>query len=387
MYKIINRKKLIATQVADIIGKALFAPFKLFNKPSAIEPLDVRSILIIRTAYIGDAIMTIPVIKPLKEHFPNAKISFLTSEGAAQALANNPHLDEILTYNPFWFYNTSTGKYLRFVKEIRSRSFDIVIEARADIRDILLIVAPLKAVHKVSYDVGGGGYLLSDIVPYKTLKHKVEYHLDIVRHLGASVNNLDWAIYPSIEEKENVEKILRDDKINGKFVVVHPGARVPLKRWFTEEYAKLYDTLIDKFNIVPVIAASKDDARLVGEIISNMHHRVANLTGRLNLREFAWVLKQSEFFICNDSAPLHAASAMNVPTVAIFGPSKSVETGPYGNIHRVVEKDFQCRYRCDENSCHNARHHACMEDITASDVVESVKSLMEELSSKRGRNV
>ncbi|MEO5357366.1 MAG: glycosyltransferase family 9 protein [Nitrospirae bacterium YQR-1] len=369
--------------MADIIGKTLFTPFRLFNKPPAIEPLNIKSILIIRTAYIGDAIMTIPVIKPLKEHFPNAEISFLTSEGAAQALANNPHLDEILTYNPFWFYNTPKGKYLSFLKELRNRSFDLVIEARADIREILLIAAPARAKHKVSYDVGGGGYLLTDVVPYKALKHKVEYHLDIVRHLGAAVNSVDWAIYPSEEEKKNVEKILRDDKIKSPFVVVHPGARVPLKRWFTEEYAKLYDTLTDKLNIFPVIAASKDDARMVGEIISKMHHKVANLTGRLNLREFAWVLKQSEFFICNDSAPLHVASAMNVPTVAIFGPSKSVETGPCGNIHRVVEKDFQCRYRCDENSCHNAGHHACMKSITTGDVVDSAESLLNEINQRK----
>lgn len=125
--------------------------------------------------------------------------------------------------------------------------------------------------------------------------------------------------------KERVAKILKDDKITAPFVVLHPGARIPLKRWFTEKYAMLYDKLIDRFNIHPVIAASKDDATLVGEIVSQMTHKVANLTGRLNIREFAWVLKQSQLFICNDSAPLHVASAMKLPTVAIFGPSKALK--------------------------------------------------------------
>lgn len=206
MYKIINRRKLIVTQAADIVGRALYTPFKIFNKPQAIAPEAVKSILIIRTAYIGDAIMTIPILKPLKEHFPNAKLTFLTSEGAAQALANNPHLDEILTYNPFWFYNTAKGKYLNFLMEIRKHSFDIVIEARADIREILLLAAPIRAKRKVSYDVGGGGYLLTDVVPYETLKHKVEYHLDIARYLGADVNSVDWAIYPTDVEKKGSPK-------------------------------------------------------------------------------------------------------------------------------------------------------------------------------------
>ena len=81
-------------------------------------------------------------------------------------------------------------------------------------------------------------------------------------------------------------------------------------------------------------------------------------------------------FICNDSAPMHIAAAMKTLTVAIFGPSKSRETGPYGNVHRVVEKDFPCRFTCDEDSCKHKIYQACMKAITPDDVYNAAMELI-----------
>jgi hypothetical protein len=79
LYRIINKKKLYATMAADLIGNAIFLPKLLFKKSEKIWPEDIREILIIRTAYIGDVVMALPLLKPVRERFKNAKISFLTS--------------------------------------------------------------------------------------------------------------------------------------------------------------------------------------------------------------------------------------------------------------------------------------------------------------------
>ncbi len=81
MYKIINTKKLVATAAADVLGNVLFALPRLFRRREQIRNAEVRSILVIRTAYIGDVVMTLPVLKPLKELYPGATISFLTAQG------------------------------------------------------------------------------------------------------------------------------------------------------------------------------------------------------------------------------------------------------------------------------------------------------------------
>jgi ADP-heptose:LPS heptosyltransferase len=176
MYKIINKKKLAATAVADAIGHLLFGANRLFRKSGKIRAEEIKDILIIRTAYIGDVVMTLPVLKPLKELFPGARISFLTATGAVDVLKNNPFVDEVIAYDPFWFYPSAGGSYRRFIKDLQTRTFDLVIE-EADIRDILLIAWRIKSRYRMSYDVGGGGYLLTHVVPYPGLKHKVEYYL------------------------------------------------------------------------------------------------------------------------------------------------------------------------------------------------------------------
>ena len=96
-----------------------------------------------------------------------------------------------------------------------------------------------------------------------------------------------------------------------------------------------------------------------------------------NLRELAALLSQTRLFVCNDSAPMHIASAMKTPTVAIFGPSKSIETRPYFTDHRVVERYFPCRYSCDESLCNYYIHNGCMKAVTVNDVFNCVKDLMQ----------
>jgi len=179
LYKIINRRKLWATRLADSAGKLIFLPRLLLRKPRPIEPGSIRDILVIRTAYIGDVVMTLPMLKPLRQRFPAARLSFLTAPAAAPLLAGNPYVDEVLTFTPRWFYPSARDGYWHFIRRLRQRHVDLVIETRADIRELFAFVSPVKARYKVSYDVGGGGYLLTHVVPYPGVKHRVEYHLDI----------------------------------------------------------------------------------------------------------------------------------------------------------------------------------------------------------------
>lgn len=120
MYKIINKKKLAATAAADVLGKLLFFLPRLFRTRGEIRSGEVGRILVIRTAYIGDVVMTLPILKPLKELFPRATISFLTSTGAAPVVQNNPFVDEVLAYDPFWFYPSPKRLYWRFISRLRS---------------------------------------------------------------------------------------------------------------------------------------------------------------------------------------------------------------------------------------------------------------------------
>ena len=379
MYKIVNRKKRILTLISDLVGHVLFFPFRFFVEPAPIRPNAVGRILLIRTAYLGDVIMTLPILKPLKERFPKASVTVLTSSGGREILQNNPYVDDVIVYEPFWFYPSRFRGYLTFLSGFRKRSFDLVIEARADIRDILFLVLPARSKAKLSYAVGGGRYILTHVAPYERRKHKVDYHLDLVRYLGGRTDSIRWGICLTEAEKEDVAQLLQKSGVSEPYFCVHPGGRLPLKRWPSDRWAILCDRMIDRFQLPLLLLSAGPEIGLVGEITGLMRNRPIILAGKTTIRQLSGVLAQASLLVCNDSAPMHIAAALGTATVAIFGPSKSIETGPYGKNHVIVEKEFACRPTCDESRCTNKHHHACMESISVEDVFHVVEKQMDRI--------
>jgi lipopolysaccharide heptosyltransferase II len=391
-YRIINKRKRILTSLADRIGYALWNIGSILrnNKKESI-PDKVREILIIRTAYVGDVIMTLPILRPLKEIYPEAKITFLTNAAAAEMLEGHPDIQKVLSYDAFWFYSANPGQaikdYVRVLKALRRQNYDLVIEARADIRDIAFLMYASKSKCRVSYRTGGGGYLLSQTVPYLETKHRVEYHLDIVRFLGWRGKEIEWGVCPTQQAAKAANDILSSKGIGSSdFVVgIHPGGRKELKCWSGERYAEVADAIRKRCNGKIVFTGSSGERAMIEGIIVGMagmagtKNDAVNLAGETNLQVLASLVKRYDLFICNDSAPLHIASAMKTPTVAIFGPSKSRETGPYGNLHKVVEKNFPCRLECDESRCNFRNYNQCMRDISPADVVDAVSSLLNDI--------
>ena len=379
MYKIIDSRKRYATIAADLLGSLIYGPARLLRRPEAIRPEQVREILVIRTAYIGDVVMTIPILRPLRQRFPQARITFLTAARAKAVLEGNPDLDAVLSYDPFWFYPTARAAYPAFMRELRRLPFDLVIEARADIRELFFLVRPLRARYKVSYDVGGGGYLLSHVVPYPGLKHKVEYHLDIARYLGCDVGPVTWGIHLNREELDKVDALLGRAGVAGHFIAIHPGSRMPLKTWFPERFAALCDALAGRYGLPVVLlgaperaCARRADRRGRDEKDREPRRvaRPARARRRARARSGAGLQRQ---------LPDAHRGGDEDADGRVFGPSKSVETAPYATVSRVVEKDYPCRVSCNESICRNgAKPHGCMRDIAVADVLRAVEEILAE---------
>ncbi len=393
MYKIINRKKLFATAVLDTLGRILHAPIGwLRRSPLPPDPQAVREILVIRTAYVGDVVMALPILQPLKTRFPNARITFLACHAAIPLLQTNPFIDNILAYTPFWFYKRQNPlrEYLAFRRELRKRRFDLVIETRADIRDILFLIQPARATHKISYAVGGGAWLLTDIVPYPGLKHKIEYHLDIARHLGADVdsNPVEWGVYPTEAERSETRELLEDCGVRKPFAVLHPGSRLTFKCWAPDRFANLANRIITERDMQVVLVGTESEKPITEAVVqawsrqssavdtrrvlpqgtagsSSVHPAIIDLAGKINLRQLGCLMHECALFVGNDSGPMHLAAAAGIPTVGIFGPSKPVETAPFGKNCRAVATEFPCRATCDESHCRTSPENACMTELDA----------------------
>ncbi|MBN2373235.1 glycosyltransferase family 9 protein [bacterium] len=383
-YKIINKKKLVCVILIDAIGFLFIRPFLFLRGKRRINKDRIKKILVVRLAYIGDVIMTLPVLRPIRDEFPRAKIYFLTGEKEAKIIEGNPYIDHIITYDAFWFYPAGIKEtvrgYLNMVKRIKGEGFDMAIDFRGDIRNILFVLFASRAYYRISYGSGGGGYLLTYVIPFDKIKHKISYHLDILRSLDIKINEPMPEIHLSRAEEVFRNRIFGSNGIKDSDMVigVHPGGRKLLKRWDPEGYINVLERLMKDFSAKIIITGSSEDEGVAGAILSRIDkNRAISLCGKTGLKELSSLIKGFRLFITGDSAPMHIASATGTPVVAIFGPSKSRETGPYGRFCRVVEKDFPCRFDCDEDVCKNRIHHGCMKAITPDDVYTAARELIE----------
>jgi heptosyltransferase-2 len=381
--RIVNRRKRILAEVLDKIGLFLCVFGSVRRKCQ--KSTEIKNILAIRLAYIGDVVLTIPALKPLADRFPSAKVSFLTSSKAEEVLENNPYVHELITYDAPWFYPQKSlsviRDYVRVIRLIRSKQFDMAVDFRGDLRNIMLVIFPSGASRKVGYDITGGGYLLDEIVPCRGKTHKVQFHLDIVRALGANSRSPDTMnLYPLLEDREKVLRLLREIGIKQQdfLVGLHPGGRSRLKCWDITSYAEVANLLIERHGAKVVITGGPDEGRLGDTILRMVKRGATNLCGSVSLRQLQVLLQHVKLFITNDTAALHIASGANTPTVAIFGPSEVWDTGPLSAKNRVVMKNLKCRASCDTYRCDNESYHECLRSIRPAEVIQACEELMEE---------
>ncbi len=154
---------------------------------------------------------------------------------------------------------------------------------------------------------------------------------------------------------------------------INPGASYgSAKRWYPEKFAEVCNRLCGDFDIV--IFGGPGEEGMADDIVAQLRCKnYSNLCGKLTIKELCEHIGGLSAFITNDSGPMHIASAMGIPTVAIFGPTDFTETHPFGNNHMIVSKYLSCA-PCKKREC-PLRHHRCMKEIDADEVIEAFYTL------------
>ena len=374
-YKIINPRKRTLIRMADSVLSPVMAPFSVHRAANSLreDAGIIRKILVVRLAYIGDVIMTLPAIEHLHNAFPEAQIHFLTSHMASPILENIPGLARIIPYNAPWFYSRESYRTVFYLKKtISHEHYDLGIDFRGDLRNIFFCLYLPGIPRRLSYVSGGGGVFLTHPVDWSVLKHKVEYHLDLLRFAGIPAQTTPPVIklLPSEAEKA-AEMLLRLLRTDDPPVLIHTGARLPLKCWPLDSFASLVKNL-HHMGIGPLVTIGGSGEKEKSRILRDTGCIAADLTDRLTIRELAAALACSRLLICHDSAPMHIAAAVGTKIVALFGPSRPVETSPFGAGHRVVEAPCMLKDHCDESRCLRSDGNHCMADIKVEEVLKAV---------------
>jgi len=346
-------------------------------QPRASVPHNYKRILVIRTDRIGDVVLSTPVIKNLRDNFPQSFMAMMVSPYTKDIVEGNPYLDEVIVYDKDKKHK-SVFSTLRFARSLKKYRFDLAI-----------ILHPTNRAHIISWLAGiprrlgyvkKMGFLNTDRFEEKKYlgeKHELEYNLDLLRYLGIEPQDKTLFVPIHKEAEGKIDLFLQKHGIkNNDFIVIHPGASCPSKIWSPQNFAKVCDALVKRNNSRILIVTDKKDAGLGEEVAQNMAHKPVLALGEFSLSELAAVLKRACLVISNDSGPVHIAVAAGTPVISIFGrkqPGLSPKRwGPVGKNDIVLHKDVGC-LECFAHNCKIS--FKCLEAITPEEVLKAVERI------------
>lgn len=338
----------------------------------------MKNILVIKLRYIGDVLLATPVLRVLRSRFPVARLTMAVNEGTEDVLKWNPDLDEVLVVD-----RGGLAQQIRFLREIRRRRFDCVIDLTDGDRSAMLSRlsgAPVRI--GFNEERRWRGLLYTSVAQSGSdVIHRMERDLEAVRILGIEPKASPLVLHTSHQDEEEAARLLGqaglDADSSRPLVMLHPGARYWFKAWPAERFATLADRLADAYGCRVLVGGDARDREVAGAICARARSAPAVLAGCTTLLPFAAVLKRCALFVGNDNGPMHMAAALGVPVVALFGPSAPAVWGPRGGRTEVIYKGLDCR-RCFHPTCHRGEE-SCMKLISVEEVYQACARLIREL--------
>jgi len=346
-------------------------------------PQDTRNILLVQLGDIGDVVWTTPGIWAAKNSIPGSKVSVVVKEGFGGLLEADPSVEQIIEVKrPHGNIVDRTLRQLFFLKDIRSKHFDLVVDLRLGDRGAFISFAA-GAPHRVTAHSKENvpfwrKYLFTHgIVPRPPVHTRgaADQSLCILRELGIDTDNIIPKLWVSDSVKQRVKEMMIHEKIDGlkDWVTVNPFSRWQYKEWNGLKWAQVIDWLWEEFGIAAVIVGAPEERVKAEALIRECKHQAFNLAGRTTMKELAGLLSLSRLHLGVDSAAPHIAAATGAPTVTIYGPSNWRDWAPIGDKHRVILPDMDC-VPCRKKGCDHSGYSRCLEALS----VDQVKSVIRE---------
>jgi len=328
-----------------------------------------KRILVIQTAFIGDVILMLPLVKVLKENYQYCKIDFLCIPQTSNLLENNPNINDVIVYDKNGT-DKGTKNLFKIIKTVRKGNYDIILTPHRSFRSaIISFFSNCKTT--ISFDKSSMSFLYTNRVEYEERSHEIIRNLKLLKPLGINETEIIKPdLYPGEKDKYVVDDFTKKYGISEeeKFISIAPGSVWNTKRFPEEKFVKLLDCFTgDKIKII--LIGSESDHKLCESILSSSDNKnICNLAGELSLLQSAELIKRVKLLITNDSAPLHIANSVGTNVIAIFGATTpAFGFYPYGKSDVVYEingldcrpcaihggnkcpvKSFDCMIRIDE---------------------------------------
>jgi len=349
----------------------------------------VEKILIIRLSSLGDIVLTTPVVQSLKQKFPQSEIFFLTKSQYQDLLKNHPNIFSLIEFDPKEKHKGISG-FLKLVRQLRAFKFDLLVDLHANLRSFF-ICHLLKTQIKIKYNKRWLARFL--LVHFKFLKakptHTVDSYLERLKKIGVNSPQKEPRIFLDPESGNFLKDFLIEKKIKKDDIVVgiHPGARWETKRWTEEKFVKVCQILNQRPKLKIILFGDQKDQEMIERMSPHIEDQKLFKAVNLPLNKFMSLIKRCDCFVTNDSGPMHMASALEVPVVAIFGPTHpQLGFSPRGSENVVLTAFVKCspcslhgEKRCFKES------RFCMDLIEPEMVTNAVERLLKKkFSSNKG---
>jgi lipopolysaccharide heptosyltransferase II/tetraacyldisaccharide 4'-kinase len=333
----------------------------------------VRRVLLRAPNWVGDAVMGLPVLAGLNGLFPAAQVTVLAAPRVAPLFSGQPGVTEVLPYP------AGQEKWRRLLG-LRGK-FDLALALPNSLESALGLWLT-RTPQRLGYAANGRTPLLTLALKGRDhLKgfHQVFYYLGLLQAFRPLHNFFPPRLHLTEAEHAEAKGLFHGEGLNsgGTWIGLAPGATYgPAKRWPAERFAAVGDLLQQEFHAGLVLLGGPSDREAAAEVQRHGQGKYLNLAGRTTLRQALVILSQLNVLITNDSGLMHAAAALGVPLVALFGSTDPVATGPFTQLATVMHHPLPCS-PCFQRTC--SLDYACLTEITTTEVTAAARPWLEDL--------
>ncbi len=351
-----------------------------------------KKILVVQPNWVGDAVMATPTLRALRQHYPEAQISYLLRRYVKPIYTGMPWADKLITYRTGRTKaKAGKGQFFDLAARLRARKFDLAIVLPNSFRSALICkMAGIDQI--VGYERDGRGFLLSDkLLPVKDRGKFlpapiVKYYLGIAQYLGSSARDMRLELFITDSERREAEEAFNRAGLSATLsrpaglgmaplILLNPGAQYgAAKCWLPEYFAQLADRFIEDLGATVLLSGAPKERPLVDAINRAMKHAAVDLArAGASLGSLKEIIRRCDLMVTNDTGPRHIAAAFDVPVVTIFGPTHPQWT----EINFAKEKKLAVKVfcgPCQKKTC--PLDHRCMTRLVPSMVYDASQDLL-----------
>jgi heptosyltransferase-2 len=309
-------------------------------------PADWQNVLVVQTSFLGDTVLTLPLLSEIKRRYPAGKLTLLCAPVAAELLRSLQIIDEIIVDDKRGQDAGILGLW-RKAEILEQRKFTLAISPHKSLRSALLLFLA-RIPRRTGFRQSKGAFLFHALADRDPLRHEVERNLSILEALGVSTEicrrDIDLAVPDAARDQSRHLLQANGVDLSKTVIGINAGSVWPTKRWAPDLFAQLIRMLKQDLTCEVVLFGSPEDHQTAAQIQALCGTEAANLCGKTALRDLPAAVSACDLFITNDSGPMHIAVACGVPVVAIFcATTPSLGFYPYSSKAVVVQKDLHCR--------------------------------------------